>query len=588
MRHRPTGLAVFVLALTTVLGSAPAAAADAWRAKIDPQVLAMAEATTADVIVYLAEQADLSWAPDVADRRTRGRAVYDALREAAERTQPGLRDALDAAGVPYRAFWVVNALAVPQADAALLAQLAARAEVARIALDPLTLLAPPETAFPFVAPAAGAGDLPWNLDQIGAPQVWANGNTGQHCVVGILDTGCDWEHPALRSQYRGWNGDVADHDYNWHDAAHTGGGVCGSDSPIPCDDNGHGTHILGAVVGDDGQGMAIGVAPGARWIACRCIASGWSSPSMLYEGFEWMLAPTPVGGGDSDPDRAPDVITTAWRCSSAMGCAWATLLPAVAAVRAAGIVVVATGGNDGPGCGGIVDTPACYDEAYTVGATGLGDVIAPFTSRGPVSSLQGTLVKPDLTAPGVNILSSLPNGDYAFWSGTAMAVAHVAGVVALAVTADPVLAGDPDAIENRLNATAASLMSDECGDGDAVPNNVYGHGRVDAEAACAPVTAVPLAAARLPRLLPNAPNPFNPRTTLAYELAATSSISLRIFDAAGRFVRMLVDESAQAPGFYSVTWDGRDQQGRDVAGGVYFSLLRSGGTSAVGRLVLVR
>ncbi len=356
---------------------------------------------------------------------------------------------LEAAGVAHRWFWIVNAVAIPGADAALIQELAARKDVNRITPDPQVPLTAgrPERR---PGPLSGSRTIPWNIEQVGAPAVWATGNTGQAAVVGILDTGCDWQHPAVRDQYRGWDGTAADHDYNWHDAVHDGGGACGADAPEPCDDLGHGTHVLGTAVGDDGQGMQIGVAPGARWIACRCIDGGWSSPSLFYEGFEWMLAPRPVGGGPGDPDRAPDVVTTAWYCPPALGCTWDVLLPAVAALRAAGITVVATAGAFGPDCETILFPPAIYDESYTIGATDPADGIASFSGRGSVVTGQGTLLKPDLAAPGIDVLSCLPGDQYATWSGGAMTVAHVAGAVALVVTARPELARDPDAIEARL------------------------------------------------------------------------------------------------------------------------------------------
>jgi len=581
----PSALArlALVFAVTAILVPAPARSADAWRATVDPRVLEAIETATIDVVVVLAEQSDLDKATLGVDRDGRGRAAAAALRATAARTQPGLLAALDAAGIAYRPFWILNALAVPEADAAAVALLAAHPAVARIEADLfMPLVSAP--ADPRPVPAEAVRTAPWNVAQIGAPAVWADGNTGQDAVVGILDTGCDWTHPAVHDQYRGWDGASADHDYNWHDAIHDSGG----DSPVPVDADGHGTHILGTAVGDDGSGMQIGVAPGARWIACRSIINGWSSPSILLEGFEWMFAPAPVGGGEGDPERAPDVITTAWYCPPSVGCAWGTLLPAVAALRAAGIVIVATAGGAGPGCGTILYPPEVYDESYTIGSTGPGDLIAVFSGRGPVVSEQGTLIKPDLTAPGVDILSCVPGGTYSYWSGTAMAVAHVAGAVALAVTAHPALAGQPDAIEARLNATAVPQTSSQCGDGDAVPNSVYGHGRVDVEAACAAVTEAPAGAETAARLLPSAPNPFNPRTTLVYEVGRTGAVDLRIYDASGRLVRVLVSERVQARGRYEVGWDGRDGRGQEVPTGVYLSRLSAGGEPVTGRLLLLR
>lgn len=587
MACRNATRACFAALFIVVLVISPSRATGDWQAKVDERVLAAARHGAVDVIVLLDQQADLSPAEALAERRARARFVHDALREVAGRTQREVCALLAAAGFSYQGFWVVNAIAVADLDTRTLAAVAARMDVARVVLDDRVWTLPPAPR-PFADDAPSLRTVPWHVAQVGAPAVWAAGNTGQDGVIGILDTGCEWTHPAVRDQYRGWNGVDAEHDYNWFDATSQGGAGCGPASSGPCDDHGHGTHVLGAAVGDGGPGLQIGVAPGARWIACRAFAGGVSSPSLLLAGFEWMLAPRPIGGGEGDPDRGPDVITAAWYCTPAQGCAWSTLLPAVAAARAAGIVVVAAAGVTGPDCGTIVATPAIYAEAYTVGATGPDDGIAWFSSRGPATTPQGTLTKPDLTAPGVNVLSSLPGGGYASWSGTATAAAQVAGVVALVLTAAPELSGDPGAIAARLNATAVARTSDQCGDGDLVPNNVYGHGRVDAAMACDSFGSAGASVAPAVRLLPNAPNPFNPRTVLVYELARPGVADLRLFDASGRLVRVLGHGELRAAGRHEVVWDGRDARGREVAAGVYFSLLRCERASAVGRLVLLR
>jgi len=560
------------------------AGAVSWQAKVDARVLNAVAYEPTDVLVFLAEQTDLAAATATVDARDRARLVCAALRRTADLTQPPLLSILEDAGAPYRAFWIVNAVSV-RVDAALLEKIARRPDVNRVDPDPQVPLPQSDSD----GPAPTSREVTWNVAHVGGPEVWATGNTGQDGVIGLLDTGCEWEHPALRDQYRGWNGATADHDYNWYDAVHTGSGPCGHDSPEPCDDIGHGTFVLGAAVGNDDAGPQIGLAPGARWIACRCLDNGWSSPSIYMEGLEWMTAPWPVDGtpGQGDPDRAPDVVLITWFCPTNLGCTWGMLQPVIANVRAAGIVVVAAAGVNGPGCSTIHDPPQIYDEAYTVGASGPDDMIASFSGRGPVIRDQSFRTKPDVCAPGINILTSTPGGDYAWYSGTSVATSQVAAMVALVVTAAPELARDVDAIEARINATAVQLLSNQC-DNDGVPNNVYGHGRIDALAACGGVTAAPPAGTTFARLLPAAPNPFNPRTTLSYELAIAGPVDLRIFDAAGRLVRVLVNERSQVEGRYAVAWDGRSDGGRVVAAGVYLGRLSSGGNTDVQRLVLVR
>jgi len=455
--------------------------------KVSPWVAAATAAGgTTEILVVLTEQADLAAAAAVPDLTARRRAVRDVLWETAQRSQQGLRAWLDARGVRYRSFSIVNALHVSGADAALVAALAARPDVARIETNPRIRQQLPLTK------AATGGNQPesieWNVNLVRATEMWAAGFTGQGIVLGNQDTGFQWDHPALRNQYRGWSGTAADHDYNWHDAIHSGGGVCGPNSPIPCDDYGHGTLTVGVSIGSDGGANQIGVAPGARWIGCRNMDQGWGTPATYLECLEFFLAPYPVGGtpAQGDPARAPDVTNNSWLCPPEEGCSWDTLQAAIEAQRAAGILTVVAAGNSGPSCSTVQDPPAIYDAAFSVGATDAGDNIASFSSLGPVTVDGSNRLKPDISAPGDNIRSSAPGGDYASASGTSLAAPHVAGAVALLWSASPALKGRVDATERALASSAVPRFSSQCGDpGDAVPNNVFGWGRLDAMAAYA-------------------------------------------------------------------------------------------------------
>jgi serine protease AprX len=446
----------------------------------------------AEFLVVLAEQADLSKAATLPNREVRLRYVYDTLRETALRTQAPLRAELDAAGVAYRSFHIVNMLAV-KGDHALVARLAARPEVARIAANP-RVRQPLPSPSPTGGGLRGQTGIEWNVALINADDVWALGYTGQGITVAGQDTGYDWDHPALINQYRGYNGVTTTHDYNWHDAIHENdphtpsGNPCGFDSPIPCDDHSHGTHTMGTLVGDDGAGNRIGVAPGARWIGCRNMEQGWGTPETYAECFEFFLAPYPIGGDPSEgiPELAPYVINNSWVCPPSEGCDWATLQTAVENARAAGIVVVAAAGNSGSACNTVRDPPAIYDAAFSVGATDSGDNIAGFSSRGPVTADGSGRRKPDISAPGVSVRSSVPGGGYTTMQGTSMAAPHVAGTIALLWSAAPHLIGDVDGTEEVVTQTARPRTTTQsCGDdspGD-VPNNVYGWGIVDALAA---------------------------------------------------------------------------------------------------------
>ncbi|MBN1248084.1 MAG: S8 family serine peptidase, partial [Anaerolineae bacterium] len=282
---------------------------------------ATADGAKAEVLVLLRDQADLAPFTHGAVQ-DRGRRVVQALQQTAATSQASLRAWLEAREVPYRVFYIVNALLV-EADEGLLRALARRPEVAQIMANPQVAMAlPPNEPVPQPLSMAWVDAIEWGVAKIGTPEVWALGYRGQGVVVAGQDTGYDWEHPALQRQYRGWNGAVASHDYNWHDAIHSGGGICGPDSPMPCDDNGHGTHTMGTIVGDDGADRQIGVAPEARWIGCRNMSQGVGTPATYAECFEFFLAPYPVGAtsAEGDPDRAPDVINNSWSCPPYEGC----------------------------------------------------------------------------------------------------------------------------------------------------------------------------------------------------------------------------------------------------------------------------
>ena len=507
-----------LLTLLAVTNAAPPAPP----ANIAPQVWeATAKGDETEFLVVLAEQADLSVAVTGSTREARLHYVHDTLREVALRSQSPLRAELDGAGVDYRSFYVVNVLVV-KGDRALVARLAARPDVARIAANPRVRQTLPEPRPGGVRPLVPQA-VEWGVERVNADDVWALGYTGQGVIVAGQDTGYDWDHPALVNQYRGYNGVTATHDYNWHDAIHSGGGSCGADSPEPCDDHGHGTHTMGTIVGDDGEGNQVGVAPGARWISCRNMDVGYGTPATYIECFEFFIAPYPVGGdpiSDSVPSLAPHVINNSWTCPPSEGCDWDTLQEVVENVRAAGIVVVASAGNGGSGCSTVSDPPALYDAAFSVGATNNSDNIASFSSRGPVTVDGSGRRKPDVSAPGVSVRSSQRGGGYTSMSGTSMAGPHVVGTMALLWSAAPVLIGDVEATEQIIAQTARPRTTTQgCGgDGpDDVPNNVYGWGIVDALAAVQ--TDIPgLTVTKQAR-----PDPVQPGAQLTYTLRVTNT-----------------------------------------------------------------
>ena len=443
----------------------------------------------ATAIVVLARQADISTL-DVALRsrhatpEERHRRVVVALQSEALASQPPiLADLERLAGLgeveAYTPYWIAN-IVVVRATRSAIEELARRPDVASIA--------------PALGPVVDRGELseskagssrhgtPQSLRAINAPRVWRElGVNGAGAVIGILDTGVDGNHPALRARWRGNNG----HPWQecWHDVV--------GHSTYPVDDvSGHGTHVAGTTSGIDvATGDTIGVAWGGQWIAANLLSEGLGSEFLmdLFDCFQWFIDPD---GNPETTDDVPDVLLCAWGVNEAMGfpncdSAW---WPMIDACEAAGIMTVWAAGGDGPGPGTIrspADRATTATNAFSVGAVDAAHYAFPypitsFSSRGPSGcNVPAPLnIKPEVVAPGVDVYSSVPGGTYQVWSGTAMATAHVAGAMALLRSAAPDLAVDE--AKEILMATARD-------GGTPGEDNSYGWGTIDAYAATAVV-----------------------------------------------------------------------------------------------------
>ncbi|HKQ76979.1 MAG TPA: S8 family serine peptidase, partial [Blastocatellia bacterium] len=455
--------------------------------KFSPWVMQKTDAgEEAEFLVVLEEQADLSLARLFETKEEKGRYVFETLLARASETQAPLLGWLEERGIPRRSFYIVNAILV-KGSREIALELAARDDVSRLEGNPqLQGIQPIGASNDASNQIVSQEAIEPGINYIRAPAVWAAGFNGQGIVIGGQDTGVMWDHPALRNQYRGWDGATVSHNYNWHDSVHSQGGACGFDSITPCDDHNHGTHTLGSALGTEGEVNQIGVAPGAKFIACRNMDRGRGTPATYLECFEFFLAPYPVGGtpAQGDPSKAPHITTNSWACPPSEGCSPDTLKSAVEAQRAAGIMTVVAAGNDGGrGCSSVVDPPALYDASYSIGAfNALTGEIASFSSRGPVTIDGSNRPKPDLTAPGVGVRSALRGGGYVSFSGTSMATPHVAGAVALLWSKYSDLRGKIDLTENILNESAVRVESRDCGAVNP-QNNVYGFGRLDVKAA---------------------------------------------------------------------------------------------------------
>jgi serine protease AprX len=465
---------VAIVILSIILaGSATPVSAAPWQSKVDPWVLQTASDGETEFLVYLTTQADLSDASRLPTKLEKGRFVYQTLTSVADRTQKPVIADLERLGVEYRAHWIANMIWV-RGSLKIVQQLAERPDVAHLYANPQVALEAPVVELASNAQPEG---IEWNISWVNVPQVWELGYSGQGVVIGGQDTGYIWNHPALKNQYRGWDGATVDHDYNWFDVTY-------NHSSIPVDPIGHGTHTMGTMVGDDGGNNRIGMAPDGRWIGCRNMdASGIGSPETYTACYEWFVAPTRVDGTEPRPDLAPDVINNSWGCPPSEGCNPDSLLLPVQNLVAAGIVTAHSAGNSGSECGSVETPAAIYAESFSVGATRYqSNSITDFSSRGPVTVDGSNRAKPDISAPGEKVRSSYLNGGYATMNGTSMAAPHVAGLVALLISAQPALRGQVDQIQTTIEQTAFHIPWDGC-NSSGVPNNAYGWGRIDALAA---------------------------------------------------------------------------------------------------------
>jgi uncharacterized repeat protein (TIGR01451 family) len=426
-------------------------------AKIDPRLarqLADSDGATANIMMMMKEKPNLASAKAQKSLLARRQALMASLQATAQQSQAGVRTILadaEARGQvgDVRPLWIVNSVAA-RATWQTVLTLAARDDVAMVRLDETISLGPGEAS----EVSRDTIEPEWGVAHINAPDVWnALGLDGTGIVVASVDSGVDYLHPELQTRYRGYHGGGVPplHEGNWYDAT-------GLEALYPVDANGHGTHTMGTMVGGDG----LGVAPGAKWIAVRAFNSaGSAQESWLHDAFQWLLAP----GGD--PALAPNIVNNSW--SNNIG-SNTIFQEDVQHLLDAGIIPIFAAGNNGPKDRSI-GSPGSYEIALAVGATDSDDEIADFSGRGPSPWDQ---IKPDISAPGVEVLSTLPGGSYGLMNGTSMAAPHVVGVIALMLQADSSLTYQD--VVNILATTATPL-------GEITPNNAYGWGLVNAYAA---------------------------------------------------------------------------------------------------------
>ncbi len=407
-------------------------------------------------VIQFSENTDLTSAYTIEDPYERTAFVVERLRETARVSQEETVKRLTDGGYTFESLWICNDIWVhaPRSEMDAVARIPG---VSRILVEPETRN-PGYVENPVEDPAQGPL---WNIEATGAPQIWAQGADGTGMVVASLDTGVDVTHPALAGKWRSEGG--------WVDT--TRDERCDQ----PCDVNGHGTHTTGTMVGGVPGGSGIGVAPGAKFIAARVCDSACQL-SEVVRGMQWLIAPTNAQG-DPDARLRPDVINASWSREKLDS----SISESLSVFDAAGIEVVFAAGNAGPACGSN-SAPGEMSEVFAVGSVDRAGKISVFSGRGPTAH-GGT--NPQISAPGDAIVSTRAGGGYLQLSGTSMAAPHVTGAIALLFSAHPDLRGS-GLVEGILTLSAIPVIDNSCGPApDAVPNNVYGAGRMDLVAALA-------------------------------------------------------------------------------------------------------
>ncbi|MBN1598069.1 MAG: S8 family serine peptidase [Bacteroidales bacterium] len=269
-----------------------------------------------------------------------------------------------------------------------------------------------------------------SVSQINVDSIWNELECeGDGIRVGIIDTGIDYNHPALGEGFGSGYKVAGGYDFI-------------NEDNDPIDDNSHGTHVAGIIAGDNDS--IRGVAPNATLYALKVLdAQGYGNFSDIMSAVEYSVDPD---NNDNFSDKL-DVV------NMSLGGYPSEEDPLADAVENAvflGVTYCIAAGNDGRwGIG----SPGCSPSVITVGAVDKNDSIAYFSSLGPTTYTN--LLKPDVVAPGIDIYSSIINGEYQKYNGTSMSCPHVTGVCALLKKLHP--DWDPGMVKSSVMSTATDL-----------------------------------------------------------------------------------------------------------------------------------
>lgn len=400
--------------------------------KIEKSLQKVPASKEVEFIVTLKAEADLT--------KVKPEDVVDTLRDTSEKSQESLisfveRKVKDGDISEYNSFFIINSIYI-KGRAELIEKIARRSDVESIRLNHTIVSDKEEIVKRKSSLSEATSYVPWNLESIQADRVT---KTGKNIVVGIIDSGVNANHPELQN-------------------ALLPGGFKDFVEPSntePKDETGHGTHVAGTILG-----RTIGIAKDAKLVVARVFnKEGEASDEGLLAAGQWILEKKPQvvnnsWGGNRD-DSFYDDIVKKW--------------------KAAGIVPIFSSGNTGEynaGGEGSIGSPGSLEDSFSVGALTKDDRLAKFSLRGP--SKHTNKFKPEISAPGVNILSADYKGGYVLKTGTSMAAPHVTGAVALILEANKNLSVDK--VEDILKSTATPLTDDHY---ISSPNMGYGYGKLN-------------------------------------------------------------------------------------------------------------
>ena len=398
--------------------------------------------------------------------------VIRLLQEKASATQPAvlavLKNNEKVNQNTIQTYWIANAIII-EAELSILETLSNMDEVELIELSvPLEVQRGTEMSYEDrVEGISAVNGIEPGLKAINAPAMWALGYTGFGTKALSVDTGVESTHPALSYSYEGL---YSPNTQAWLPTS--------SNSAFPIDCDGHGTHTVGTMLGLDRENNdTIGVAFDATWMATPIIEC---EPGGIMQVSQWIIDPD---GNPSTTDDMPTVVCNSWGNDNPSAAACNNgQINAIAAIEAVGIAAIFAAGNDGPNPS-TIGRPAIGNSdlvsVFSVGAlniNGSTPTIAGFSSRGPsiCGDTGALLIKPEVSAPGVNVRSAVLNGGYANYQGTSMAAPHVAGAILLLKQAFPNLSGHQ--FKLALYYTAIDL-------GPVGEDNDYGRGMIDVYAA---------------------------------------------------------------------------------------------------------